>query len=302
MFLKFFFIFGGSGRYQGQSVGRLSCFSLRPINRLSHLSGRPFFRPQLVMAAIFLMLSLTLAGSLLAAQDEAKTLRERATAFWEARVKGDWSTVYDYLSETERKGGTKDQYVEFTKEQGPFRYLSYKLGEVDVEGDSGWVKTAFSVTPMRFPGARPDQVDRWMVWEKRDGQWYPLTSKEEESVPKLPPRLRPVKEEKLVTARANEFWQAREKGDYPRIYQLCAPAFREKTSETTFLGKKAQNVYVGHRIEWAEVVGDHARVKVEVSFRPDDPHLTKIEPSKQTIFQQWVKVNDQWYLDIKGQD
>jgi hypothetical protein len=115
-------------------------------------------------------------------------------------------------------------------------------------------------------------------------------------------RQAPYDEQAAVNGRAIEFWEARERGDYPRIYQLCAPAFRQKVSETSFLSKKAQNLYVGHRIEWTEVVGDHARVKVEVSFRPDDPHLTKIEPSKQTVFQQWIKVNNQWYLDIKGQD
>ena len=300
MFLKSISVLNGNGR--DQRTDQVLSFPISQNALLSHPSGRPYFGRRLVMTAMFLMVSLTLAGSLFAAQDEAKALRERATAFWEARVKGDWATVFDYLSEAERKGGTKDQYVEFTKEKGPFRYLSYKLGDVDVEGDLGWVKTAFSVTPMRFPGARPDQVDRWMVWEKRDGQWYPLTSKEEESVPKLPPRLRPVNEEKLVSARTNDFWQAREKGDYARIYQLCAPAFRQKVSETSFLSKKARNIYVGHRIEWAEVAGDHARVKVEVSFRPDDPQLTKMEPSQQTIFQQWIKVDKQWYLDIKGEE
>jgi len=298
MFSKFISGLNGNGR--DQRTDRVFSLSTIPNGLLSFPTGRVFSRLRLALAAMLLIFSLIVTGSLLAAQDEAKALRERATALWEARVKGDWATAFDYLSEAEKKGGTKEEYVAFSKENGPFRYISYKLNEVDVDGDLGWIKTSFSLEPLRFPSKRPDLVDRWMVWEKREGQWFPMTSKEEENVPKLPPRLRPIKEEQAVTARVNGFWEAREKGDYARVYQFCAPGFREKVSEAEFLSKKAYNIYVSHRVDWVEVQGDHARVKITVSYRPDDPNLTKMEPSQEISSQKWIKINNQWYLDIKG--
>jgi hypothetical protein len=252
------------------------------------------------VVAMVLVLSFSLVGTLQAAQDDSKALRERAKTFWEARVKGDWATVYDYLSEAEISGRTKEQYVAFSKEKGPFTFTSYTLGEVDVDGDLGWVKTVCDFYPTQFRGVRPTHMDRWEIWEKVDGKWYPVSRQQYEDYPKLPPRLRPLAEEKAVTARANGFWQAREKNDYTSVYQHCSPAFRESIPVEEFLSKKAQYLYVSHQILWAEVEGDRANVRVTVSYRPNDPHLTKMTPVQETIVQPWIKVNNQWFVEIEG--
>jgi hypothetical protein len=246
-----------------------------------------------------LVSSLVLVGTLQAAQDDSKALRERAKAFWEARVKGDWTTVYDFLSEAETGGATKEQYAAFSKEKGPFTFLSYQLGEVETEGDMGWVKTVCSFTPTSFPGVRPSHMDRWEIWEKADGKWYPVSRQQYENYPQLPPRLRPLAEEKAVTARANGFWVAREKNDYSSVYQYCSPEFKGRIPAEEFLLKKAQYLYVSHRILWAEVQGDQAKVRITVGYRPNDPHLTKMAPIEETIVQPWVKVNNEWYVDIE---
>jgi hypothetical protein len=250
------------------------------------------------IVGMLLVLTLSLAGSVQAAQDENKALRERATAFWEARVKGDWGTVYDYLSGKEIGSATKQQYIDFSKEKGPFAYVSYKLGEVDVDGDTGWVKTAFDLRPTRFPTYPPNHVDQWQVWEKRDGKWYPIPKERQEDEPKLPPRVRPLKEERAVIDRANAFWQAREKGDYALLYQYLSPSFTETVPKEEFLSKKALYMYVEHEIHWAEVEGDHAKVRVTVGTRPNDPNLTKMDPTQETIVQEWIKVKGQWYVDV----
>ena len=241
---------------------------------------------------------LTLPGLLQAAQDDSKALRARATVYWEARVKGDWATDYDFLSEAKRESATREQYVARTKDFGPFRYLSYKLSAAETAGDTGWVKVAYDSEPVLFPGIRPSHVDRWELWEKIDGKWFPVEPTQLEDLPKLPPSLRPMKEEAAVTGRANEFWKAREKEDYAAVYQLCSPGFRAKVPAEEFLGKKARNTYVGHRILWAEVKDDHAKLRIVVDYRPNDPSLTKMTPMQETTHQMWVKVNNQWYLDI----
>ncbi len=184
------------------------------------------------------------------------------------------------------------------RKRGPSAIFPTRLGEVEVEGDTGWVKAAYELEPARFPGLPPHKVNTWQVWEKWEGKWFPIPKDRQEEVPKLPPRLRPVKDESAVMARANEFWKAREKDDYKAVYQMLPPAFREKVPADEFLGKKALNTYVGHTVHWAEVSGDRAKVRIAVDYRPNDPNLTKMDPLQEIIMQPWLKVNNQWYLDV----
>jgi len=281
-----------------QQTGQPALILVRHCRVPFYFSASPLLKAPYLIMGMLLILSLSLAGSLQAAQDESKALRERATAFWEARVKGDWGTVFDYLSGAEVGPATKEEYINFTKEKGPFVYLSYKLGEVDVDDDAGWVKTEFDIRPLRFPGYHPNHVEQWQVWEKRDGKWFPIPRERQEEEPRLPPRLRPLKEERAVIARANEFWQAREKADYALLYQYLSPVYTEKAPKQEFLNKKALYVYVEHQIHWAEVEGDHAKVRVTVGSRPNDPNMTKMDPSHETIVQEWIKVKGQWYVDV----
>jgi hypothetical protein len=271
--------------------------------RTRPIPGSSSPRPPLKMACAFvgvvLILTLSFAGTLQAALDESKALRERATAFWEARVKGDWATVYDYLSGKEISSATKQQYVDYSKEKGPFVYVSYKIGDVEVADDTGWVKTAFSLRPMRFPEYPPNRVDQWQIWEKRDGKWFPVPNERLVNEHNLPPSLRPLKEERAVTARADAFWQTREKGDYAALYEYLTPSFREKISKEEFLSKKALNIYVEHEVHLAQVQGDRASVRVTVGSRPNDPNLTKMAPEFETVEQDWIKVKDQWYIDVE---
>ena len=65
-------------------------------------------RLRLATAAIGLalvVLGVCLAG---AAQEEQEVLGQRAREFWEARVKGDWAVLYDYLPAGEREKLDKD--------------------------------------------------------------------------------------------------------------------------------------------------------------------------------------------------
>ena len=49
-----------------------------------------------------------------------------------------------------------------------------------------------------------------------------------------------------------------------------------------------------------EVEGDRAKVRITVGSRPNDPNLTKMDPEHETIVQDWIKVKDQWYVDVSG--
>jgi len=252
-------------------------------------------------AACLLLLGFVIACPLQAAQDESKVLRERATKYWEGRVKGDWAAVYDYLSEEERAGKTKEDYVESSKQAVTWRYLHYRMGAVEVVEDMGWVKIEYTAEPVRFPGIKPKQVDRWENWEKVDDRWTVVPGKRLEEFPQLPPSQRPFNEEKAVKARAQEFWRAQEKSDYTAIYHLLAPAFREKVSLDEWLTNKAENLYVSHQILWTEVKGNHATVRTAYEYRLNNPHVSKMDPEEEIAMQDWTMVDGQWYLNVMEQ-
>lgn len=287
----------GGTQPSGRMVARRSPKGLRDPHG-DPVSWHRSWRSHWTLTGLFLLLSVALAGPLLAAQDESKDLREHAKAFWEARVKGDWAKVYDFLSESEQAGLTKEKYVEQNKQRGPWRYLNYKMGSVEAADGLGWVDIEYAAEPVLFPGIKPKLVKRWEQWEKEDGKWLTVTGKRIQELPQLPPSLRPLKEEKAVIARAEEFWKAREKNDYAKVYQLCSPSFRKKVPAAEFLGKKALNIYVGHQVLWAEVQEDKATVRTAYEYRPNDPNVSKMDPREEVAMQGWIKVDGQWYLDI----
>lgn len=281
----------------GSRMGKMSSL------RLPTFPGSAAFLERLanvqwLLAGWCLVLSIVLAQPVLAARDDSKVLREQATRFWEARVRGDWATVYDYLSEEERAGQTKEKYVETSKASGPWRYLHYRMGSVEASDNMGWVKIEYSVEPVMFPGIKPRHSDHWQKWEKVDGKWTLLFAKRNGEFPQLPPSLRPLEEEKAVMKRADKMWKAREHNDYTAVYHLCEPSFRKQVSLDEWLTKRSQNLYLGHEILWAEVKGDRAVVRISFEYRPDDPALTKMDPMKDATMQNWIKVDGQWYLNV----
>jgi hypothetical protein len=255
----------------------------------------------IVFFAVAIGLTLCSATAPNAVADERKALRDRATLFWEARVKADAKAAYAFLTEEEKAKISKEQFEKTFKDKSAFRYFRYKIGDVEVDDELGWVFTEYEAAPVRFEKLPPKQVKLWQVWEERDGEWFPLPRERKDQAPKLPPKLRPLKEEAAVIARTNTFWQAREKGDYGSIYPLCPPSFRAKISKEEFLEKRAKNIYLAHEVHWAEVEGEHATVKLTFSYRPDDPNLTKLDPSSETMLQKWIKVEGNWYLDIPSE-
>lgn len=292
--MRFAFTVSGLGsrlfRKSPACMGRLPD-SRAPSKRTSSLGC--------VMGAWFLLFTAALASTLSAAQDEGKALREAATKFWDARVKGDWAVVYDYLSEEERAGKTKGQYIEVSKAAGTWRYLQYQIHAVETSDDLGWVKIQSSAEALKFPGTKPRTVTRWEHWEKEGDRWTIVPSNRVGELPKLPPSLRQAAEEKAVTAREEEFWKARERSDYAAIYKLLAPSFRNQITLEEWLGKKAQDLYLSHQILWAEVNNDRAVVRTEYEHRLNDPMASKMTPSIDVSMQQWIKVDGQWYLDLK---
>ena len=96
-------------------------------------------------------LSLGLGFPLAAAEEPAEqALKARADQLWEARVKGEWASVYEFLLPEEQPKLTREQFVAAKKEKGPVHYLSAEIGEVAVAGDTGWVEVTYLWRPSAY--------------------------------------------------------------------------------------------------------------------------------------------------------
>jgi hypothetical protein len=241
------------------------------------------------------VLGVCLAG---AAQTEQELLGQRAREFWEARVKGDWAVVYDYLSAGEREKLDKEAFVAGSKENAPFRYLSYKLGGIETEGDLGWVEVRYAVQITRYPELAAKEMNIWQLWRKADGSWLPSPKQDAQEVPTRP-QLRNSAEEPLLAKRVDGFWQAKEQQDWGRIYEYCDPAYRGRVSREEFLQMKARHLYVSHKTDWVEVLGDRGRSKVTYMYKPNDPSLAKVDPVAESAIEGWIKVDGEWYRFIQ---
>ena len=106
-----------------------------------------------------------------APQSPEEALRARATQFWEARVKGDLVTQYELL---EPQGREQVTLTGFVRSRSSVNFLSYKIQDVEVNGDRGRVTTTakFRVDLPQVSRFGPWDQRTVMLWSKVEGQWY----------------------------------------------------------------------------------------------------------------------------------
>ncbi len=242
------------------------------------------------------MISLHGAPSCLAQADQG--LKERAQAFWDARVREDWAVLYRYQPGADGSQAGLDEFTAFSKKNSTFRFLSFELGHTETAGDLGWVKVVSTARVKDVPSVPPRTTETWQIWEKIDGNWFPSPAKRLGEAPTRPPSMRPAADEAALTKRVNDFWEAMEKEQWALLYTYCDPEFRKAVSQEEFLQKKAHYAYVTHSVDWAEVTGDLGKVRVTCLMRPNDPHLSKVEPKDDSNVEDWTKVEGVWYKSI----
>jgi hypothetical protein len=224
-------------------------------------------------------------------------LQEQAKKLWEARVKNDGSVLYDYLSTAEKQQSSREEFSAWSKENAPFQYLSYHLGVVETDGNLGWVQVGFSVRPAKYPNLSPTELEVWQLWRKDGDAWRPVPQEQVNEYP-APIHRRNAAQELSLARRAAAFWEARARQDHGGLYSLCDPTYRSRVSRDEFLQMKARYLYLSHRIDWTEVIGDQGRVRVTYTYKPSDPSLGKLEPKQETVVETWIQVDGEWYRHI----
>jgi hypothetical protein len=109
------------------------------------------------------------------ATDEAKVLSERARTTWEARIKKDWKTVYEFQVPEVRERVPLETFLAVDK---PLIFNSYKLGKVKVDKDQGWVEITMHYSLANYPASNEETV--WKAWKKVEGIWYEQDKQDEE--------------------------------------------------------------------------------------------------------------------------
>lgn len=104
---------------------------------------------------------------------ELETLRERAAAFWAARVAGDFGKQWELL---EPRGRGRMTAREYASERGAVKYLAYQVEDATVSGYFAVVKIRVLAQPL-LSAAGQRQVPPGAVtvednWVRVQGAWY----------------------------------------------------------------------------------------------------------------------------------
>ena len=257
------------------------------------------FRPFVVCGFGALLLVAAWAPGARASDDDVALLTARATRFWEARVQDDWKVVFELTPPEEQAAmGNRDTWAAYQQQAGPIRYHRARVYEAFVQKDLGWVRVEFASSPRLYAKLPPTDVTTWQVWQKRD-DWRPVPRQVSDQFPTRPPQARPAEEEATLAKRVDELWNAQAAGDYGRMYDFLEPAYRAATPREEFLARKARYLYSGHTIQWTEVTGDKGRVKIAFTRKLNDPTLYKLDPEQSTTFENWLKIDGQWFRSME---
>ena len=116
--------------------------------------------------------SASTAPTPIASTADVENLRERAAAFWAARVAGDFTAQWELL---EPRGRARMTATEYAAGRGAVKYLAYQVEDASANGYFANVKLRLLVQPI-LPGV-PRPVDPRAVlvednWVRIRGVWY----------------------------------------------------------------------------------------------------------------------------------
>ena len=231
-------------------------------------------------------------------RSEAKVVRARAQAWWEAKRDEDWQRAFEYVHPAQRADATVEQYIAWCEKEEPFRVHSFSLGQVLVDGDYAWVEVDSNKSIRKFPKFPPREGVHWERWRRVDGAWYPLPAAMLETCP-TSPALRNADEEARLAKRFEAAWIARKDRDWKTLYDLGDPNDREAIPYDQFERAYELLTYLDSEVHWVEVVGQRGTVRVTYRHKLNDPNLTKLPVDTTTMNEDWILVDGEWYVDNK---
>lgn len=230
-------------------------------------------------------------------EPQAASLEQRVNSLWQARQAEDWETVFDFEVPSAREQATVAQFVSWAEANEPFQIHEYEVLKIEQDGDLGWAKMRTKTSVRRFPNSPVREVERWEKWCRRNGEWYPVPRAELENYP-VALSLRDTAEEQRLLDRFDEALQAKQAGDWDKLYQLSDPRDYGAVPFDTFAEAHNRILYVDCDVEWVQATDHLGVVRAVYVHRFNDPNMTKMLPRELVINEEWVRQDGQWYLDL----
>lgn len=122
------------------------------------------------LAALITPMILSACATVGSFGDPASTVRERAQAYWAARVAGDHITAFGFEEVSTRPNANLQRYIQG---RGSIKYLSADVQEVVIR-DEGRASVRITLAYRApVPGLkRPLEGEAWFDWVLINGAWY----------------------------------------------------------------------------------------------------------------------------------
>lgn len=235
-----------------------------------------------------------------AAESGASRLAQRCEYYWNARAGEDWKSAFDYYEPTTRAKLVREDYEKWSAENEPFRIHSFRIENVQVDGDVGWALVHYASTIRRFPDLPPREASMWQKWRRTQGDWYPIPVDELQAYPD-PPALRDKAQEMRLRDRFEKTASLRKASNWSELYRFTDPADRADVTEDMYVEGESAFAYLDYRVHWVEAIDGFGRVCVTYRHRVTDKSMEKLPPRDLSVIEKWVRsdADGEWYRDLK---
>lgn len=225
----------------------------------------------------------------------SQPIEQAVEQYWTARKSGAWETVYAYQDASIRARGDLATFVAWSQKSEPFRVLDFSVLSVEENDDHGWAHVDYETLLSMFPEEPPRWVEAWQKWHRVDKQWV-LVPFAQRSNFSMAPSRRNLTEEPALRRRLDEFWKARQMGNWSHAYEMIDPNERDGVVYDGFATSEKAIEYFSREVHWVEAVGNLGRIYTTYEYRLSDPNLKKLAPRNRSVIEKWILRDGTWYL------
>ncbi|QOJ14478.1 MAG: hypothetical protein HRU75_07415 [Planctomycetia bacterium] len=226
-------------------------------------------------------------------------LEARARTLWEARVRKDWKTAWDFVQPRVAAASSPEQFIEWCEKSEPFIYESYALHGVDTDGEYGWAHLTYSTRIRQFPTHPAREADHWQKWYAIEGRWYPVVEPRERDACPEPPALRNLAAEPRLRERFAQASRLRAAKDWSALLKMVDPGDLEGVDESTFIREQEKLTITSERVVWVQAIGERGTVFVVYTAKLNDPSMQNLPESQTPLLERWIHRDGEWYRDLR---